>query len=375
MDDNTSMIRYIIGSSRIKFEVLDQLYAPISYKPYRMAVMYIDAHSIFYRLYRQSDMTAIYVDNKEELVRDLVVGFMNVIGHYRRYMATRMKMDNDIYVVFNRQPAKYNISFCPEFCSKLVDRYSLDNDKHRFVNEALDTAWSFILGLSPYFEGVYCIDNSGIDDFALINRFGFADDIFYTIFSRNMYGTQLVKDNVVQLYNQRDKSRLITKETCYKNGILYERKQQAHYLLTPDMLPLLWCLGGCSDVNIKRVRYVAGITDMVKCASTAASLGDLVPGTSIQSFLDMIGSYIKSGSLRIKVDRSFLENRFKALSAPLASTAITSNQIARITSQCYDLFAETELEQLNDLLSVGSFDPELLEIENLNMSHAMRYDL
>ena len=108
MEDLTSLIRYLIGASRIKYEVLENLYATIPTMQYRMGVMYVDAHSIFYRLFREKDFSTVYADSMNELVRDLVVGFFNVIGHYRRFMATRLQLDNDIYVMFNPDLPKWH---------------------------------------------------------------------------------------------------------------------------------------------------------------------------------------------------------------------------------------------------------------------------
>lgn len=379
-NNNNSLIRYIIGASRIKYEILDQLYAGISMSQYKMGVMYIDAHSIFYRLYKEKNLANLYSSNQGELIRDLVVGFLNVLGHYRRYMATRMGLDNDIYVMFNREPARYNVKQYEEFNKKLYKRYNCDDPNFGFITKSVELAWQFILGLSPYFEGIYCIDNDGIDDFALMCKLGFSDDIFYTIYSKSMYGTQLIKRNVVQLFNRRDNSRLITEGTCYKKGILFDLKAEASEKLTPDMLPLLWTFAGCGDVSMSGTKYVQRISTILKDANKMAEENILIPGTSIQSFLDTVGDYLGTGSngcsmrLTIKIDRNQLIKRYRALSPQLAAAAITPDQWARITAQLYDVYDENELENLNELLAAGHVDPELLEITNLNMSVAPKYN-
>lgn len=374
MFEETSLVRYMIGASRIKFEVLDKLYQGIDVSKYRMGVIYVDAHSIFYRLYRDKNIANIYVDTKEELVRDIVVGFMNVLGHYRRYLSTRLHLDNDIYVAFNRELPKYQAQYCPEFNSKLYKRYSKDDADFRFVNEAVEIAWSFILGLSPYFGGIYCIDNQGIDDFSLFAKLGFQDDIFYTIYSKSMFATQLLRGNVVQLYNRRDDSRLITKGTCYKNGILYELKTKADPEMTPDMLPMLWAFAGCGDVSVKTTKYIGKISTMIKIANQMIKTKDLIAGMSMQSFMDALPAHMPDKKLQLKVDRSYFIDRYRALSAEMGAAAITSGQMSKVAAFCYDIFNEAELEQMNELLAAGAMDPELLEISNLNMSEAFRYN-
>jgi len=374
MFEETSLVRYMIGASRIKFEVLDTLYQGIDVSKYRMGVMYVDAHSIFYRLYRDKNIANIYVDTKEELIRDIVVGFMNVLGHYRRYMATRLHLDNDIYVLFNCERPKYQTQYCPDFNSKLYKRYSDDNSGFEFINDALNKAWPFILGLSPYFEGIYCIDNHGIDDFSVFAKLGFQDDIFYTIYSKSMFGTQLIRKNVVQLFNRRDDSRLITKGSCYKNGILFDLKTKADPGLTPDMLPMIWAFSGCADVSVKTTKYIGKVSTMIRIVNQMIKTGDLVPGMSMQSFLDALPGHMPDKKLQLKVDRSYFIDRYRALSADMGAAAITPDQLARIVAQCYDVYNENELEHMNELLAAGAMDPELLEITNLNMSEAIRYN-
>ena len=202
---------------------------------------------------------------------------------------------------------------------------------------------------------------------------GFSDDTFYTIYSRNMYCTQFVKKNVVQLVNRRDNSRVITAGNCYSDGVLFDKKTEASDKLTPDMLPLIWTLGGCSDVGVKPSAVVSGLSPAIRIANKMAGAGDLVLGMSIQSFLDVAGQYVKS-KVVFQSERKTLERRYKVLSAHMAGAAITADQVAKVKAMCYDVFGETELEQLNEILALGEVDPELLEIQNLNMSEAVRYD-
>lgn len=378
MIDNNSLIRYIIGASRIKYEVLDNLYAGITFSQYRMGVMYVDAHSIFYRLFKERDLVSIYNDHKEELIQDIVIGFYNVLGHYRRYMATRMGLDNDIYVTFNQSQPKYNSKLIPNFGTKYVRRYDVSDPNFGFINKCINMAWKFILELSPFFEGIYCIDNNGIDDFAVFGRIGFMDDIFYTIYSRNLYATQMLRSNVVQLYNRRDNSYIITNGTCYKNGVLREYKTSASDLLSADMLPLFWSLCGCNDVSVDALKYSPRFTTLIKRMNVMAEDRVLIPGMSIYSFLDSVGDYIDINSkaptkLALKIDRDVIIARYKALSIPLSYKAITSDQWAKIVSQTYDVYGESELEHMNELLAEGNVDPNLLELTNLNMSIAPKY--
>ena len=373
---DSSMTKYLIGASRIKYEVLDQVFSGIKTSDYQGIVFYVDAHCIFHRLFRDKNLVNLYASNQDGMVRDLVVGFLNVLGHYRRYASRRMHLDNQIYAVFNRELAEYNCAQYPEFGQRIAQRYDTSNPDYGFMAESVEKAWNFIVGLSPYFEGIYCIDNHGVDDFAALVRIGgnFDDDILHVIFSKSEYPLQLIRDNVVQLYNKRDNSYLITPKNCYSKGVLDGKVTEASDKLTPGMLPLLWTFGGCSSVSVRKLKYIRGITAVITIANSMAKDGKLQDGISIQSFLQDVGRWFPKGELRVKVDEKFLIRRYRALSIPLAAAAITSNQLAKIRSQIYDVYNQSELEQLNELLSHGRFDPDLLETTNLNMNRGFRFD-
>ena len=155
-----------------------------------------------------------------------------------------------------------------------------------------------------------------------------SDLIFYTIYSKSMFATQLLRGDVVQLYNRRDDSRLITKGTCYKNGILYELKTKADPEMTPDMLPMLWAFAGCGDVSVKTTKYIGKISTMIKIANQMIKTKDLIAGMSMQSFMDALPAHMPDKKLQLKVDRSYFIDRYRALSAEMGAAAITSGQMS-----------------------------------------------
>lgn len=366
--DEQSLVRFLIGANCVKYDILDELYREINKTDYRMAVLLVDAHSVFGRLYHDKRIASFYAGAREEMIRDLVVGFLNVLGHYRRYMASRLGLDNDIYVVFNRKKPTYNDTYCRGFNETRIERYDPSDPDFGFTTQALTTAWEFIQGLAPYFEGIYCLDNSGIDDYAVFGRMEFDNpDTLVTMLSTNVYGTQLLSKNWVMLHPKRDRSYLITRKTCYKKGILRDLKYEASELLTPEMLPLYWSLVGCRDVNVPNLKLVSP-RNLIDGMGQMAADGYLTKETTISGFLENVGTYVSLSVPQLKSSKSRIEDRYKALSARMSALAITSSQLARITAQIYDLENQNELEQLNEILVQGRLDPEIINLENLNMA-------
>lgn len=359
---DNGVVKYILGASRVKFDILDSLIRKVPSGKYRMCVLHVDAHAILYRLYQEKDMARIYEDTMGDLVRDIVVGFFNVIGHYRRYLATRLHMDNDIFVYFNRELPAYHKKKYPKFNQKLYQKYDTSNPEFGFTSKAIQKAYEFICGLSPYFEGIYCLDNNGIDDCSLAARFGFSEDNLYIIISRNLYWSQLIRENVVQLYPSRDRSRMLTLDTCFSEGVLHKRRTAARPEILPSMLPLLWTFTDCKSVGVEQGSDCYGsMTAMIKIVNRFASVNWLHPNLSLDQLIDM---------LQLKpVNLQELRDRYAVLNATITSNAITSDQYLRMMSMCYDLFDQTGLEELNEqLVSSNMIDPQILEIDNLNMS-------
>lgn len=364
-----SMIKYLVGASRIKFSVLDEIFKEIHINQ-DMIVMYVDAHSILYRLYRLKSLDSIYSLPAEVAVKDLVVSFINVLGHYRRYFATHLGKTNDIIVTFNRKLPNYQGSIDPDYQHKLYEIYEPDHKDYSALTEIVDTAIQFIKSIVPYFEGIYFLENEGIDDYAAMYYMMTSEKyngVYNLIFSRNILPTQLIGNTCSQLYNKRDSSYLITNNTVYQNGILKDRKTVASENLTSDLLPFIWTLSGCSDIGLKKSKYVGSTTGIVKLFNKLVDQHIIKPGMSIQSFLKEISDYVNNGA-EFRMSMNKMMDRYRLVNISLATSAISKSQAINLWKNVFDLYDQEGLELINDKLAEINGDAELLEITNLNMA-------
>lgn len=390
VDEN--IVRSYLGAEKVKYATLNDLFNESGLAreipQYKGICMYVDAHCIFSRLFREPHLIIISA-TEQMLIRNIVVGFFNILAHYRRYLATRLKKSNTIYVVFNTKQPDYNTLFIPSFNWATYLTYHTAAPEEAYIAHAVEQAWDFILKLSPYFEGIYCLTNQGIDNTAVIRKFGFDPEVFYLIYARSKYTMQLIQKNVAQLYSNRDNSRLITPKNVYKDGayrtVSKNPKVIADESLIPSQLPLLWSLCGCSDVCVEPTKHIGRMQMAIRIANEMVKANELHPDTSIQSFLDHVGSHIRSvdkrrwcpPSLYIKIDYPLFIKRYKGLSAELSAAAITHSQWEQIQTQIYDIYDENALEELNEVLAdvtMLSTDADILQIENLNLSEAQYYD-
>lgn len=373
---DNSMVHYLIGRSRIKFAVLDDLFRSL-YIPQRRVTLHVDASAILYRIFREKDLSMLYAVDTNVIIRDIVISFLNVIGHYRRYLMTRLNKTNDVLIYFNHKEPNYQTELFPDYRKTWYQKLNSDHPDYKVLSNVVHESMKFIKGLTPYFEGIYVIDGCGVDDYtamySMIHSPG-CTDYYHLIFSQNMLTTQMIGSNVSQIYNKRDASYIITAGTIYKKGILNGRKTTAADTMTAEMLPFVWTLGGCSDIDMKKSKFTNGVADTVKMLNPLADQKVITGDMSIQSFLRTIGKCL-DGCAELRVSTKKLEDRYRVLQLAASAAAITNAQQAKMLENIVDLYDQSGLEEINDRLAAISDTTELLDITNLNMSTSYEDEL
>lgn len=231
-------------------------------------------------------------------------------------------------------------------------------------------SYQFIRGMVPYFEGIYCLDNQGIDDSTLIADliYGNENDTYNIIFSKNLFLSQLVANDCVQFVNARDKSYFITKNTVYKNGILKDKQTVANDKLTASMLPFLWCVAGCSDINLKKTDLISGVATMVRIMNQMVENKEIEDAMSFSYFSQALLKSEHFSKIKVKTLLKELENRYMITDLTITRKSITASQRAKLAADLYDLFDENGLEELNETLAQFDSEIELIELTSLNMN-------
>lgn len=368
----SSMAKFLVGRSRIKYTVLDQLFRSI-HIPYDRVVMYIDMSSILYRLYRKSDLDAIYGIPPEVVTKDLVLSILNTVGHYRRYFMTRLGISNDIILIRNRTRPDFQTLLFPGYRRKWFDMIDPKNAEFGPLTAVIDTAYGFIESIVPYFEGIYCMDAHGVDDYTVIqhlkNSKYYGEGWYHLIFSRNVLPTQLVGPDCSVLYNKRDDSYLISNFNLYTDGLLRGRKTGASENLSANLLPFIWCMGGCSDIELKHTKYSSGISDMVKKLNPLVDQGLIRNDMSIQAFLKELSNHMPDHKTELRSLPEELINRHRIVDLSLSARAMTQSQEIDLWKNHVDLFDQNALEDINERLMDIDSDGEIIDIDNLNMSN------
>ena len=146
---NTSMATYLIGSTAIRYEYLDQILPPIVDKiqENEKLIFHVDLEGIIYGLYRKSNLPQLHAMEFDILVKDITVGVINVLAHYRQYFATRLGMDHEILVYWNYELPAYQKEYCREYRKKTYDKYDPANRDFGVIYQATRKAVKMIANL------------------------------------------------------------------------------------------------------------------------------------------------------------------------------------------------------------------------------------
>lgn len=393
MKSESSLVRYILGASKTKYAVLDELFNRSNFRDYDCVYFLVDGHAIFQKLFQNREIAPQYADNFEDLVQDIVIGFYNVLGHYRRYFATHLERDNVIIASFNDTAPKYETELLPGFEEKQYWRYSKENIDYYLVNKALKAAWSYICSLSRYFEDIYCIHQPGVNDFTTLS---YAAQnclhkplrrTMYVYLTKNQYAAQFILrfDSMI-LYPSRDDTKLYTYDNIVNDWILKKNKTKVSNLFLPNMLLPIWCYCGLKDISVEALpffagrmaKFIAGVDAMEARAMQRQPQSQAMRSLSMRELNSLIPSFfpkIKRSAAEMQVFcvQKQIFTRYRALSSYFSLRALAINQKENIRSQLINLYDQNELEDYNNILANGEIDPNLLELDNLNMSRAPRY--
>lgn len=389
---NTSMATYLIGSTAIRYEYLDQILPPIVDKiqENEKIIFHVDLEGIIYGLYRKSSISALLAMEFDYLVKDITVGVINVLAHYRKYFATRLGMDNEILVYWNYELPGYQEAYCTEYRNKTYGKYDPQHPSYGVVYQATRKAAKMIANLLQFVEGIYWIDNGKYDTYSAItytmttNRYS---KYYHLIFSRTMILGQLVGKRVAQLVHKRQleptghggntytsgASYLITKKNVYEK-VFYNSKEKAPDVDLPlNYIPIIWTLSKYSDMGIPRLIYTK-LPDCIRHLEELYHAGVISEDSTIPNIIDELAKarpkYVSEDSADQIKQRA--GDRYKILNLKLAAKGVVQPQVMSMYRGVIDLYDQNALEKLNEQLTAEDPRADIINLSALNMSYGKK---
>ena len=346
------MIDVLINASRIKYEILSTLFEEVVIDDHTVN-LYVDLHSVIYRLYMSRNNPIVV--NDRNAVKSMVVSILNSVGHYRRFLATRLKKNNRIFIVFNRKIPDYQ-SKQIEYGRKYYDRYSYANQEHCSINNSMDAVVGYLKDLCQFFEDIFFIDCEAVEEMDAIGYLIGKYDGFNVVYTNNELNYQLVENNdTIILYPSRDKSKIITRDTLF-DFILADNKYRptiADYRIYPIYLTL----AGLSKRDVPSLT-VKGKVKTIKLLEMMIAGGLISNDVSVSQFIKILTTITELS----KDEQDHLSSRYRAICARLGQVALGEGKKKRIEAGLVNLYDQNNLDELNDSLG-GEFS---LAIQDLN---------
>ena len=364
---SNSMAKLLVNASRVKYEVLNELFEDIDIKNDTVN-FFIDAHRLYYRLLVNKNSSVVHANGINVLVMDIVLSTLNTIGHYRRYLATRKKKSNRIFLIVNRRTPKFQSKLIYEYGKERFDRYSTEDPNFGPINLAINKAMEYLESIIPYFEDVFMINSNRIEEcvsMSYIMNCKEAKDDFNILYTNSEFAMQLLNDNCVMLYPHQDKSKLYT----HHNWTDYASRQLKKPLNMTDIdvsyAPIFMAIHGIENRGISS-RYIHGPKNILTAIQSVAESGLCKNNLSMEMFLDAIQTIPSKKERKPSAsDVVVLNQLYKAFHIPTCIAALNSQEKTRIITGIYNLYDQVQLEQINE--SLAQFE-DIIDISNLNMN-------
>ena len=391
-DSNATIATRVIGTTSIRYEYLNDIMVPIvdKIRKTEKVIFHVDLEGILYGLYRKKDLPAIMEIEYDTLVKNIVVGVINVLAHYRKYFASYIGIDNEIFVYWNYKLPGYQSTYCPNYRSSTYEKYDKKNIDFGVIYRATRKAAEMISNLLQYVEGMYWVDNAKYDTYTSIaytmttKKYS---KYYHLIFSRTMILGQLVGKRVSQLVHGRQLdvdengvmqytskgSYLITSDNVYKKVFFTDKQKPWDIQLPTYYVPVVWTLSKYSDMGIDKLIY-GKVPDTIQRLETLYADGIIDDETNIRGVIEALIKLKPKFFPKDKDEREVViqkaVDRYKILNLKLATKGISKSQVLSMYRGVIDLYDQNTLEKLNDQLTAENPGENILDIDALNRSQA-----
>lgn len=365
-EQHPNMIKLIINASRIKYAILDELLKLIKIQQSTINFL-IDMSCVFRKIYQNKNNVYELFHDTDEFVMDIVVAILNTVAHYRRYLYTRLGKSNRIFLVYNTQIPAFQKSLIANYGEKQYTIYQENHPDFGAMNVAIRKAIHFIQDIVPYIEDVFFIENQKVEELVTMSYIMGCEETkndFNIILTRNPMVYQMLDKRCITLYPKRDESKRITSDTW--TAFEASKLQYNPPAFRTNFVPIFLAIRGIKERNVSSV-YLRGVSQIFKLFERLESGHYLGDRFSLQTFLDAI-PMIQKNKERLPTDNDIIlmKQMYRAFHIPTSVAAMTATQYNTILTSIYNIYDQTSLEQLNELLIQTD---DILNLQDLNMAH------
>lgn len=356
-----SLVPLLINSAKIKYAVLDDLFKDV-HIPDNTVNLYLDGFYIFYKLYRSEYLVDVNTTDIGSFIKDVVISTLNTVAHYRRYLFTRLHKTNRIFIVFNRRAPKYQTALISYYGKAYYEKLYPTHFQYGPINLIIEQAVDMLKELCSYIEDVFLIDNRQVEDHTTIAYLKTLYSGFNIYYSRNELMSLIMDRNSLCIYPKRDDSKLSGYNTFFYN--YFSKVKYKPIYLTTEYAKFYFILSGVKSKSIPGT-CVNGQVKGSRILDSMIESDSIDIHTSLQRFIEILPRFLKRG-LALEEEKS-MTLLYKAIDVRTSMAALTSAQKARINNSLVNLFDQSGLEELNELIAMAD---DTINLTDLNMSKA-----
>ena len=358
--DKTSMLKVLIGSSRIKYSVLDDLFKDHTIIDKKIT-MVIDGYALVRKLYQPDFYSDIDRLDSDVFIQEFVSSVLNTLAHYRRYFITRLHKKNQIYIVWNRTLPTYQDEILPWYGEAYFYKLNIANAETHALNKVLEKAIKFLKEMVQYFDGIYYLDTEGIADHAIVRLLmhEHPNDTFI-LYTKNEIWLQFCgTSHVLYLRPDRDKSLLI--DSAGISEYLFRKQKYTPKFIKADNVRHLLAITGVKERDIEPVGGYRK-TSIAKAIDKMVGEAAYISNMNIRLFVETLNDYLKKEYTSKETDK--IEDNFRCIDAKLCLDALSKGKIKKVLQSRIDLYDESGLEDLNEMFVDAD---DVINISDLNL--------
>ena len=358
--DKTSMLKILIGSSRIKYSVLDELFKGRAIIDKKIT-MVIDGYAMVKKLYQRDFYSDINRLDSGAFIQEFVSSVLNTLAHYRRYLTTRLHKNNRIYIVWNREIPTYQDGIVTWYGKEYFHMLARDNLETHALNKVINKSIKFLKEMVQYFEGIYYLDTDGIEDHAIVRLLmnEHPNDTFI-LYTKNEIWLQFCgTEHVFYLHPNRDKSILVGSRDI--SDYLFRKQKFTPKFVNADNVRHLLAVTGVKERSLENIGGY-GRVSIAKAIDKMVGAAAYISNMNIKLFGEALNDYLKKEYSSHDIER--IELNFKCIDAKLNLDAIPKGKRKKVLQSRIDLYDESGLEEINALFSDAD---DVINISDLNL--------
>lgn len=356
---NLSMVPLLINSARIKYAVLDNLFSKVNI-PNSEINFYMDGYYVFHKLYKSDYLVDIYKTDIDQFIKDAVVAVLNTVAHYRRYFATRMHKSNRIFIVFNRKKPSYQSILIKDYGRRYYEKLYPTHFQYGAINMIIEQALGLLENICQYIDDVFIVDNRKVEDHVAVafleKQYVTGFNIYYT---RNELMSVNLDNKSMILYPKRDESYLLTVENYFQN--FFGKVKYKPTFMTAEYAAYYFALSGVKSKSIPGT-CVNGAVKGAKIIDSMIEDDTIDIHTSVNGFVYMLPKYL--GRELTAEETKSVTSLYKAINIRANLAAMSSASKTRMLNSLVNLYDQTGLEELNNMLD----SDDVLNLTDLNMN-------